>query len=55
MNVKELIEQLQKLDPEAVVYIPDQHYGEEGTMSWLQTVEQFREYTSASYVELGLV
>ena len=33
MRVKDLIEQLQGCDPEARVFIPDSHYGEEGSTS----------------------
>jgi len=55
MLVRDLILQLQELDPDATVYIPDQHYGEEGSMSLLVTVRLYREYTTQSYVELGFL
>ena len=55
MRVKDLILKLEKLDQDALVYIPDQHYGEEGSMSKLETIREYREYTTQSYIELGFV
>lgn len=55
MLVKDLILELQKLDQDARVFIPDQHYGEEGSMSKLECVREYREFTTLSYIELGFV
>jgi len=55
MKVKDLILKLQAVDQDADVYIPDSHYGEDGTMSKLETISEYREYTTQSYIELGFV
>ena len=54
MKVKDLILELQKLDQDADVYVPDQHYGEEGSMSLLESISEYREYTTLSYIELSM-
>lgn len=55
MKVKDLIKELKKMDPDAVVLMPDQWYGEEGSISEVETVNQHREYTTLSTVELGFL
>ena len=52
MLVKDLIKLLQQQDPDARVYIPDQHYGEDGSFSPVETLRSSREYTTQSMVEL---
>jgi hypothetical protein len=54
MKVKDLIKELKKLDQDAEVLIPDQHYGEEGSMSTVDSIQTAREYTTLSVVELGV-
>ena len=52
MKVKDLILALQKLDQDALVYIPDQHYGDDGSTSLVKNIYEYREYTTQSYIEL---